>query len=80
MSERDRVQQNWVAAKGLISMMGETLSRRIQLELRGHEPIVGQRMSIWDWNMEAELAKIVPVTSGQIPDKAESNLLCVTLL
>lgn len=51
------------------------LSRRIQPECRGQEPIVGKRMSIWDWNMEAELVKIVPMTSGQSPDKAMSNVL-----
>lgn len=46
----------------------KTPSRRIQLELRGPEPIVGKRMSIWDWNVEAELGKIVPVTGTNSGD------------
>lgn len=41
---------------------------------------MGIRVSIWDRNMEAELEKIVPMASGQPPDKAMCNLLCLTLL
>lgn len=48
--------------------------------LGGQESNVGMRVSIWNWEMEAELGKIVSMTSGQPPDKAMSNLLYLTLL
>lgn len=48
--------------------------------LRDQKPKVAISVSIWDWNMEAELGKIVLMTSGQPPGKARSSMFCLTLL